>query len=181
MTLKASDRLVNLLGALALGVSDRMRSAVAEAMPLGGETAAALIMIGHVPTLSIDQLSHILRLSHAGTVRLVDRLVERNLVEKRPSAIDRRTMSLTLTTDGRQQRKKLLALRQAALAPLVKQVAPEDLAVFERVVETITARLPEDAFSALTTCRFCDEHRCTDCPMEVFGALDITGGSVANT
>ena len=101
--------------------------------------------------------------------------------EKRPSAIDRKAVSLTLTTEGGQQRKELLALRQAALAPLVRQVAPEDLAVFERVVETITAGLPEDAFSALTTCRFCDGHRCVDCPMEVFGTLDTAGTSVVNT
>ena len=74
MALNASDRLVNLLGALALGVSDQIRSAIAEGMPLGGETAAALTVIGHAPALSIDQLSRVLRLSHAGTVRLVERL-----------------------------------------------------------------------------------------------------------
>ena len=72
--------------------------------------------------MSIDQLSRILRLSHAGTVRLVDRLVERNLVEKRPSALVRRIMSLALTTDGWQQRDKLLALRRAALTVLLNQV-----------------------------------------------------------
>ncbi|MGH9626822.1 MAG: MarR family winged helix-turn-helix transcriptional regulator [Bryobacteraceae bacterium] len=59
-----------------------------------------MIVIGHAPTMSIDQLSRILRLSHACAVRLVDRLVERNLVENRPSALDRRIISLALTTDG---------------------------------------------------------------------------------
>jgi len=181
MALKTSHRLVNLLGALALGVSDRMRSAVAEAMPMGGETAAAVIVIGHAPTMSIDQLSRILRLSHAGTVRLVDRLVERRLVEKRPSAIDRRVMSLALTTDGWQQRDELLALRRAALTTLLDRVAAEDLAAFERVAETIVAALPEDALSALTTCRFCDERRCTDCPMEAFGTLEPAGGPAAGS
>jgi DNA-binding MarR family transcriptional regulator len=124
-----------------------------------------VIVIGHAPTMSIDQLSRILRLSHAGTVRLVDRLVERNLVEKRPSALDRRIMSLALTTDGWQQRDKLLALRRAALTVLLNQVAPEDLAALEHVAETIAAALPEDALSALTTRRFCDERRCIDCPI----------------
>ncbi len=107
----------------------------------------------------------------AGTARLVDHLVERNLVEKQPSALDRRIMSLALTTDGWQQRDKLLALRRAALTVLLNQVAPEDLAALEHVAETIAAALPEDALSALTTCRFCDERRCIDCPMEVFGSL----------
>jgi hypothetical protein len=48
---------------------------------------------------------------------------------------------------------------------LLNQVAPEDLAPPQRVAETIA----EDALSALTTCRFCDERRCVDCSMEVFG------------
>lgn len=57
MALNATDRMVNLLGALALGVSDRMRRAVAEAVPFGGETAAAVNVIGHAPTMSIDHLA----------------------------------------------------------------------------------------------------------------------------
>src|SRR5262249_539370 len=73
--MNASDRLVNLVGALALGVTDEMRAAVAEAMPQGGETVSAVIVIGHAPAMSIDQLSRILRLTHGGAVRLVDRLV----------------------------------------------------------------------------------------------------------
>ena len=178
MALNATDRMVNLLGALALGVSDRMRRAVAEAVPFGGETAAAVNVIGHAPTMSIDQLSRVLRLSHAGTVRLVDRLVESGFVEKRPSAVDRRVMCLALTTDGMHQRHKLLALRSAALATLFDQVTAEDLAAFERVDETIAGSLPENALTALTTCRFCDERHCTDCPMEVFGTLEPAGGPV---
>jgi hypothetical protein len=49
---------------------------------------------------------------------------------------------------------RILALRRAALTLLLNQVAPEDVAALERVAETIAAALPEDALSALTTCRF---------------------------
>lgn len=176
----ASHRLVNLLGALALGVSDRIRSAVAEAMPSSGETTAALIVIGHAPGMSIGQLSRILRLTHAGAVRLVDRLAERKLVEKRQSAIDRRTMSLAPTADGWVQRDRVLALRRTALAALLSQITSDDLAALERIAETITATLPTDALSALTTCRFCDERSCIACPMEVFGSLETAGDIAAN-
>jgi hypothetical protein len=37
------------------------------------------------------------------------------------------------------------------LTGLLSQVAPDDLAALERIAETITAALPEDALSALTT------------------------------
>src|SRR3954470_3387396 len=111
-------------------------------------------------------LAAIPRLSHPGTVRLVHRLVERNPVEKRPSALDRTIMRLALTTDSWQQRDKLLAFRRAVLTVLLNQAALEDLATLEHVAETIAAALPEDALSEFTTCRFCDERRCIDCPME---------------
>ena len=55
-----SDRLVNLFGALALGVMDRVRWATVDKMALGGEAAAALIVIGHAPGLSVDQLARVL-------------------------------------------------------------------------------------------------------------------------
>ncbi len=69
-----SDRLINLLGALATGVADRVRGAALDGTTFGGETAAALVVVGHTPGLSINQLGRVLRLSHPGTVRLVDRL-----------------------------------------------------------------------------------------------------------
>jgi MarR family transcriptional repressor of emrRAB len=179
--MNASDRLVNLLGALALGVTDRMRTAVAEAMPQGGETVSAVIVIGHEPTMSIDQLSRILRLTHGGAVRLVDRLVEQSLVDKQPSVTDRRVMTLALTPSGSQLRDKLLALRRDALTALFTRVSPDDLAALERVAEMVVPTLPENALSALTTCRYCDECSCIDCPMDVFGSLETPGCSTAAT
>ena len=69
----------------------------------------------HARDQRADQLRRILRLTRGGAVRLVDRLVERNLVDKQPSAIDRRVMTLALTPSGLQLRDKLLALRRDAL------------------------------------------------------------------
>src|SRR3546814_5880854 len=90
-----------------------MRSAVAEAMPLGGETVSAVIVIGHAPMMSIDQLSRILRLTHGGAVRLVDRLVERNLVDKQPSAIDRRIMTLARSEEHTSELQSLMRISYA--------------------------------------------------------------------
>ena len=96
-----------------------------------------------------------------------------------PSAIDRRVMTLALTPSGLQLRDKLLALRRDALTALLKRVSPDDLAALERIAEIIVATLPENALSALTTCRYCDERSCIDCPMEVFGPLETPGSSTA--
>jgi hypothetical protein len=54
------------------------------------------------------------------------------------------------------------------IAGSAQSVAPEDWAALECATEMIAAALPEeDALSALTTYRSCDEGRCIDCPMEV--------------
>lgn len=166
---KPSDRLINIFGALALGVSDRIRLATADGVALGGEATAALVMIGHAPGLSIDHLARVLQLSHAGTVRLVDRLASADLAVRRVAPRDRRVVALYLTELGEMQRNGLLERRRQALTAVLDAIASEDLAVLERISDAMLQRLPNDAETALTVCRFCNEQVCTDCPMNVFG------------
>ena len=61
--------------------------------------------------------------------------------------------------------------RREALTWAVGHVPHEHLAAFESVAETLVAALASDPLSALTTCRYCDEKRCTSCPMETFGPI----------
>ena len=54
-----SDRLVNLFGALAVGITDRIKKAAFDpTIPGGGETTAAIVVIGTVAGFSV----------HAGNV-----------------------------------------------------------------------------------------------------------------
>ena len=163
-----SDRLINLVGALALGVTDRVRATIAGDLALGGEGAAALIVLGHAPGLSIDQLGRILRLSHPGAVRLVDRLADAGLAVRSVAGHDRRVVALTLTESGKARRDALLDRRQEALATVLQVVAPADRAALERVVVTMLQALPDGAVSAMTICRLCDDRRCAACPMDAF-------------
>lgn len=166
-----SDRLINIFGALALGVADRVRWAALDEAGLGGEGAAALVVIGHQSDLSIDQLSRVLGLSHPGTVRLVDRLEKAGLASRRVAAHDRRALALNLTEEGCVRRDALLERRREALKVILKEVAGADLAVLERAVDAMLPTLPGDATSALTVCRFCNEEQCADCPMDAFGSV----------
>lgn len=168
---KPSDRLINLFGALAMGVSDRVRWEALDETSLGGETSAALVVIGHAPGLSIDQLSRVLGLSHPGAVRLVDRLTSAGLALREVSADDRRTAALSLTKAGRAHRSALLKRRDKALKAVLKVVGAGDLAVLERITEAMLQTLPHDAASALAVCRYCNDRHCPDCPMDVFGEL----------
>ncbi len=166
-----SDRLINLFEALAMGVADRVRWAALDETTFGGETAAALVVVGHAPGLSIDRLGRVLRLSHPGTVRLVDRLANAGLVVRSLAPHDRRTVALNLTREGQEQRAALFERRRKALEAVLQAVSPEDRAALERVSDTILRMLPSDAATALTVCRFCNELQCLDCPMDAFGAI----------
>ena len=166
-----SDRLINLFGALAIGVADRVRWEALDETSLGGEGSAALVVIGHAPGMSIDQLRRVLGLSHPGAVRLVDRLVSAGLALREVSPDDRRAVSLGLTREGRNRRSAVLKRRSKALKAMLDVVGAEDLAALERIADAVLQSLPDDAASALTVCRYCNERQCPDCPMDVFGAL----------
>lgn len=90
----------NTIGAFALLIGDEIARVVASKAPDAGPTAAALALLDHEPGLSIRTLSAGVGLSHAGTVRLVDRLVSEGLIERRGHADDSRVRSLYLTPSG---------------------------------------------------------------------------------
>src|SRR5256885_10481863 len=71
--------IANLLGALSLAVMDRIEQGAREVIGRGGETPAALVVIGYGQGMTNDKLRRILGLSHSGTVRLADRLVSDRL------------------------------------------------------------------------------------------------------
>ncbi|MFA4938874.1 MarR family winged helix-turn-helix transcriptional regulator [Brevundimonas sp.] len=161
-----SDRLINTFGALSQAVSDRVRMAIAEAFGAGGETAAALIAIGHEPGMSIGQIRQILRLSHAGAVRVVERLGHQGLVAKSLSPSDRRVVRVILTLRGQDERTKLLDLRRTAIAALLDKVSPDDRVALERAADAVLSSVFRDRDGGWATCRLCDRARCRDCPVD---------------
>ena len=159
-----SDRLVNLFGALAVGTTDRIKKAAFDpTIPGGGETTAAIVVIGHASGLSIDELGRVLGLSHAGAVRLAVRS---------KALRDRRAVALMLSEAGENRLSAMLQRRKETLSALLSDVSNADRLVLERIAETILAQMSDDAVSALTICRLCDERRCYNCPMDAFGMLE---------
>jgi DNA-binding MarR family transcriptional regulator len=85
-----------------------------EAMkPLGvtGPQADAIIVIGQAEPLSLKELGELLIAEAGHPSRLVDRLVEAGLVDRRIGE-DRRRIELSLTSKGRRLEKRLLAARE---------------------------------------------------------------------
>ncbi|WP_066652213.1 MarR family winged helix-turn-helix transcriptional regulator, partial [Sphingomonas sp. CCH10-B3] len=122
--------------------------------------------------LSIDELGRVLGLSHAGTVRLVDRLVAAGFAVRSKALRDRRAVALMLTEAGETRLSAILQRRNETLSEILSHVSNADRLVLERIAETILAQMSDDAVSALTICRLCDERRCYNCPMDAFGMLE---------
>ena len=85
----SDDRTANLLGALALTLSDRAGAAVHAGAGVSGSDAAALVTLrNYAEGEPLDLLRRALALSHPAVVRLADRLQARGLVERHRSASD---------------------------------------------------------------------------------------------
>ena len=161
-----SPRTANLLGALALGLADEIRTASECKANEGGPAPAAVTLIGHVPDLSINQLRRALGLSHSGAVRLVDRLASDGLVQRLPSPHDGRLVALHLTADGERQRNAILSERHARLLTALGRLSPHEQSDLDRSLAKLLAAYVRDEGHAYQVCRLCDERTCINCPVE---------------
>ncbi|MCC5972638.1 MAG: MarR family transcriptional regulator [Rubellimicrobium sp.] len=161
------DQVTNLLGALALAVTDAQFQEMEAVSGLRASAAAAVVTIGETPRLSIAELAAIVGLTHSATVRLVDDLGRRGLVLREP-ANDRRSVRVGLTAQGEAIRTRLMAARATVLGRAIGGLAGPEREAFARGVAGILERLTTSRAIADHMCRLCDEKACggEDCPVE---------------
>lgn len=161
------DRTLNLLGALALSITDALNSVVEVKAGYGGEAPAALVTLGVDPGLSINALRQVLNLSHPGTVRLIDRLESQGLVERR-SGSDGRTLALFLTEAGRDRRNAILAERRHPLQLALSALTQSDRQHLTILLEKMLTAMTTSEQRNFTICRLCEEEVCPAdrCPVE---------------
>jgi DNA-binding MarR family transcriptional regulator len=148
----------NLLGTLSLAVAGRIEAAVAS--PLGPSAPAALAALeGFLGGEPIDALRQTLGLTHSGAVRLVDRLAEAGLAERRAGA-DARSVAVALTPAGQAAAGAVRAAREQALEETLAVLEPDERATLAALHEKLLAGLTGDRASALRICRLCDLDAC---------------------
>jgi DNA-binding MarR family transcriptional regulator len=163
-------RLENRAGAWALAVSDRIRAGAAEVVDDDG-VAAALISLSIYDGASIERLRHIVGLSHAGAVRLVDRLESEGFV-LRGRAADSRAVALHLTRAGRDAAKRVLAARERALQDALAPLTVRERRSLKALLDKLLLALPSDRRELESICRLCDYRTCDGnlrgvCPVDV--------------
>ena len=169
------DRLANMLGALALMLTDELRATVEAEAPEPGGAAAALVLCGKEEEVTIERLRRVLGLSHPGAVRLVDRLVAAGVLERRPSVQDRRAVTIHPTRTGRRIEQDILSVRRATLKRALNTLDPTECRQFEAIVAKLLVSLTRDHDHADAICRLCEQTACTECPVD--GALRFAENS----
>jgi DNA-binding MarR family transcriptional regulator len=181
---RASDaRLANLLGALATGLSDGVRDATSTAAQVDEVAAVALIaLLDFSPRGSVQTLSQVIGLTHSGTVRLVDRLVDAGYVARRPGR-DARSRSPILTAAGATVARRVRIAREGAIARHLaglSDIERDNLTrLCERLVSGLTKQRLAQRAAGFTPaggalCRMCDFVACgrdkAACPAEAAAA-----------
>jgi DNA-binding MarR family transcriptional regulator len=165
------ERGANLLGALALAVTDRMSDAVTEAGGQSQTAAAALSALHHfLDAPSVDLLRQVLGLTSSGTVRLLDRLQSAGYVT-RGSGKDGRSVAVTLTAAGRQVAERVSRARADLLDAALSPLSPDERAAFEALVSKVLVGMMREPGAVRWTCRLCDTGTCRSelggCPIAI--------------
>ncbi len=66
-----------------------------------------IVEIGRKPGISVKELAEILRIDKSGVSRLVEDLVQKDYVERKPSTEDRRFVTLHLLSKGQERFEKI--------------------------------------------------------------------------
>ena len=122
----AERALANVLGALALVVSDELGRAVTEDVGSVTDAAALSALAQFLDGGTVDRVHQVLGLTPSGAVRLVDRLEAAGLVTRAPGP-DRRSRAIRLTAMGRDRAQVVGGARSAYLARLTAGLSPDEV------------------------------------------------------
>jgi MarR family transcriptional regulator, negative regulator of the multidrug operon emrRAB len=164
----SDPRLVNILAAFAVALADGIREATEAAAGMTGAAPAALVALDQfLAGCPTEDLAQVMGLTHSGAVRLVDRLVDAGLVERRAGR-DARSGSIVLTARGRELSRHVTRARALAVEAVLESLGGDDSRGLVGLVETLvgnitTVRLgtpaPRDEPRGWM-CRLCDLESC---------------------
>jgi DNA-binding MarR family transcriptional regulator len=159
------DAGANVLGALALIVTDRTDDAIAAAAGQSVTAAAALSALHHIldrPT--VDAMGRVLGLTPSGAVRLVDRLAAAGYVTRGPG-VDGRSRSVSLTRKGQRAAARVSAARTNILATALSGLSTVERGQLHGLLGRVLGALVTEKVGTAPgqggwTCRLCDTAAC---------------------
>ncbi len=159
-------RAANVLGALALVLTDCMSDAAEAVTGQAVTDGTALSALVHVlpPDPTIDLLRQVLGITHSGAVRLVDRLEQSGHVRRVPG-IDRRSTAIRLTASGRRAATRVAGGRIDLVRDALDALSADEQEHLADLAGKVLAGLRRDPARTggpITrwTCRLCDTTAC---------------------
>lgn len=159
------DAGANVLGALALIVTDRTDNAIAAAAGQSVTAAAALSALHHIVSRpTVDAIGRVLGLSPSGAVRLVDRLAAAGYVTRGPGP-DGRSRSVALTRKGQRAAGRVSAARADVLATALSGLSTVEREQLHGLLGRVLGALVTEKVDTAPgeggwTCRLCDTAAC---------------------
>jgi DNA-binding MarR family transcriptional regulator len=131
-----------------VAIADKLRPALlrvgrelrreAREVGVSPEQVSLLVTIKYAPGIGVGELAVRERVSAPAMSNHVDRLERDRLVERTPSADDRRRVGLTLTDEGQRVLRRVRSRRTAWLASRLGGLSPDELAAVEAAVEPLS-------------------------------------------
>jgi DNA-binding MarR family transcriptional regulator len=155
----------NVLGALALIVTDRTDDAIAAAAGQSVTAAAALSALHHfLDRPTVDAVGRVLGLSHSGTVRLIDRLAAAGYVKRGPGT-DGRSRAVALTRKGQRAAVRVSGARASLLTAALAELSNVEREQLHGLLGRVLGALVREEVTAAPgeggwTCRLCDTAAC---------------------
>ncbi|WP_245617559.1 MarR family winged helix-turn-helix transcriptional regulator [Amycolatopsis taiwanensis] len=148
----------NLLGALALSVTDLALAGVTAAAGTSASGAAALVVLSTAPGLSVTELGRRVGLSQPAAARMVDALQRAGLVERHDTPT--RAVAVELTRDGMAAAEHILGARGGRLTDLTRSLEPAERVVLAGLLDKLLAGVYQQVRDAERVCRLCDRAAC---------------------
>ena len=104
---------------------------------LGATEFGVLEVLAHKGELPVCEVQQRILVESSSTTYVVDKLVDRGLVRRRASGVDRRVVLLTLTPAGRRLVKRIFPPHADAMRLAVAALSPRDQARAVRLLGTL--------------------------------------------
>lgn len=127
-------------------VSRKIRTAFNQQVTAHGLTfprARALFRLAKKQNMTQSELACELELEQATMVRLLDRMEENGLIERRPDPNDRRVKLLFLTAHGEEQANLVRSIGERIREQIFQDIDPGQMQVAMALFERITANISE--------------------------------------
>lgn len=119
--------------------SKRMKAKVG----VTGPQRVAIRVLGRFPAISAGRLAEILHVHPSTLTGVLQRLVERGLVDRKEDAQDRRRALFSLTGEGRQLDRVRAGTVEASVRKVLAQLPPEQVAAAQTVLSALADGLDQ--------------------------------------